>query len=352
MKKYAWLILFVVLPAVVIGAILFFAWELQRKPAKVQAGEVSFTIERGETLKQISQSLAREGVISSPWFFESIVRLSHKQSKLQAGDYDLPQGLSLLQLIDALGKAQANQVQITLREGEGIRDLANRLAEAGVVASSTFIEAAGQPTVDYGTLDVGMPRPVDFRNDFSFLEDKPAYYGYEGYLFPDTYRFSKTATSGQVIRKMLKNFDAKLSPTMRQEISRQGKTVWEVVIMASLLEKEVRTAADMKKVSDLFWRRLARGQALQSDATLSYFLNDTVAAHTAKDLETDSLYNSYRFKGLPPTPIGNPGLAALEAAVYPTANDYNFFLNDPKTGATIFAVTFEQHKQNKREYLY
>lgn len=352
MKKYVWLILFAILPAIIVGLILFFSWELQRKPAKIKTGEVAFTIERGETLKQISRSLAQEGVISSPWFFEFLVRLSHKQNKLQAGDYDLPQGLSLLQLIDALGKAQANQTQIILREGEGVRELADRLAEAGIVASTTFIEAAGRPTVDYGTLDVGQPRPVDFAAEFSFLEDKPAYYGYEGYLFPDTYRFSKTATSGQIIRKMLKNFETKLSPAMRQEISRQGKTVWDIVIMASILEKEVRTAADMKMVSDLFWRRLARGQAFQSDATLSYVLNDTVAAHSAEDLELDSPYNSYRFKGLPPTPIGNPGLAALEAAVYPTANDYNFFLNDPKTGATIFAVTFEQHKQNKREYLY
>lgn len=352
MKKYAWTILFVVLPLVVIGSIMFFAWELQRQPAKVQAGEVSFTIERGETLKQISQSLAREGVISSPWFFEWVVRLSHKQNKLQAGDYDLPQGLSLLQLIEAMGNAQANQVQVTLLEGESVQDLANRLAEAGIVATSTFIDAAGRPTVDYANLDISQPRPIKFVNDFTFLEDKPAYYGYEGYLFPDTYRFSKTATSGQIIRKLLKNFDAKLTPAMRQEISRQGKSVWEVVVMASILEKEVRTADDMKLVSDLFWRRIARGQALQSDATLSYFLNDTVAAHTAKDLESVSPYNSYRFKGLPPTPIGNPGLAALEAAIYPTANDYNFFLNDPRTGKTIFATDFEQHKQNKRKYLY
>lgn len=352
MKKYFWIILFVVLPVVIIGTILFFSWELQRKPAKIKAGEVSFTIERGETLKQISQSLADEGVISSPWFFEFLVRLSHKQNKLQAGDYDLPPGLSLLRLIEAMGNAQVNQVQITLREGESVRDLANRLAEAGIVSSSTFIDAAGRPAADYDSLDSSVARPIGFGNEFSFLEDKPANYGYEGYLFPDTYRFSKTATSGQIMRKMLKNFDAKLSPAMRQEVSRQGKTIWEIVTMASILEKEVRTAADMKLVSDLFWRRLARGQAFQSDATLSYILNDTVAAHSAKDLELDSPYNSYRFKGLPPTPIGNPGLAALEAAIYPAPNDYNFFLNDPKTGATIFATDFEQHKRNKQQYLY
>jgi len=352
MKKYIWILLFAVLPLIIIVAVSFFTWQLQRKPEKVKAGEISFVIERGETLKQISQSLAQEGVISSPWFFEMMVRLSHKQNKLQAGDYDLPQGLSLLQLIDALGNAQANQVEIILREGESVRDLAERLATAGIIASSTFIDAAGRPTIDYGKLDVSEPRPLNFYNDFAFLEDKPPFYGYEGYLFPDTYRFSKTATSGQIIRKMLKNFDLKLTPSLRQEIKRQGKTIWDIVAMASILEKEVRTASDMKMVSDLFWRRLARGQAFQSDATLSYLLNDTVAAHSTKDLENDSPYNSYRVRGLPPTPIGNPGLAALEAAVYPKANDYNFFLNDPKTGATIFAVDFEQHKKNKIKYLY
>ncbi|NTW22231.1 endolytic transglycosylase MltG [Candidatus Falkowbacteria bacterium] len=352
MKKHIWLFLFAFLPAVIIVTIIFFGWELQRKPGDGKPGEIAFTIERGETLKQISRSLADEGVISSPWFFEVLVRLSHKQNKLQAGDYELPRGLSLLQLIEALGNAQANQVQITFLEGDSIRSLADQLAKAGIVASSTFIDAAGRPTVDYGKLPLSEPRPADYANDFSYLEDKPGHYGYEGYLFPDTYRFSKTATSGQIIRKMLKNFDSKLSAAMRQEIARQRKTVWEVVIMASLLEKEVRTATDMKLVSDLFWRRLDRGQALQSDATLSYVLNDTVAAHSAEDLESDSPFNSYRFKGLPPTPIGNPGLAALVAAIYPEPNDYNFFLNDPKTGATIFAETFEQHKQNKRQYLY
>lgn len=352
MKKQAWLLAFVIMPLAAVAAISFFAWELQRKPDTKGSGQISFVIERGETLKQISRSLADKGVISSSWFFEMVVRLSHKQNKLQAGEYDLPQGLSLLQLIEALGNAQANQVQVTFLEGDSIRNLADQLAKAGVMATSSFIEAAGRPTVDYGKLPLSEPRPIEFKNDFSFLEDKPGHYGYEGYLFPDTYRFSKTATSGQIINKMLKNFDSKLTPAMRQEIARQGKTVWEIVIMASLLEKEVRTPTDMKMVSDLFWRRLARGQALQSDATLSYVFDDTVAAHSAEDLQSESPYNSYRFRGLPPTPIGNPGSAALEAAIYPEPNSYNFFLNDPKTGETVFAESFEQHKQNKRKYLY
>ncbi|NTU98930.1 endolytic transglycosylase MltG [Candidatus Falkowbacteria bacterium] len=351
MKKFVWLSLFIVLPLLLLSSIVFFSWELTRKPAAVADKEIAFTIERGESLRQISQKLYNKGVISSPWFFESLVKLSKKQNKLQAGSYTLPQGRSLMELIATLSNAEANQTEIILKEGEGVRDLAKKLEQGGVMPATSFSLKAGLPTIDYRTAGSEAAQPVDFSQEFVFLKDKPSYYGLEGYLFPDTYRFDKGATAEQVIRKMLVNFDKKLTPDMRSDISKQNKTIWEVVIMASLLEKEVRTAEDMKLVADLFYRRIARGQALQSDATLSYVLNDTIAAHSLADLETDTPYNSYKYKGLPPTPIGNPGLAALSAAIYPTTNDYNFFLSDPATGKTVFAATFEEHKRNKAQYL-
>lgn len=350
MKKSLWYSIFIVIPAALLLGTGFLAWQLTRRPAAT-AGTTGVVIERGASLDRISRQLAEQGVISSPWFFKVAVRLAGQENKLQAGRYDLPQGLSLLGLVEALGRAEANQVEVILREGESVRDLAARLDSAGVIASSTFLRQAGLPTVDYRTLSSTEPPLLDFSSQFSFLKDKPAYYGFEGYLFPDTYRFAKTATAEEIVRKMLVNFQEKFRSEWPAEAARQGKTIWEIVTMASLLEKEVRHPEDMKLVADLFWRRLERGQALQSDATLSYVLDDTTAAHSLADLELDSPYNSYRYKGLPPTPIGNPGATALEAALYPTPNRYNFFLSDPKTGATIFAETFEGHIKNKQQYL-
>jgi len=180
--------------------------------------------------------------------------------------------------------------------------------------------------------------------------------GKEGYLFPDTYRVYASSTPAEIADKMLANFEVKVTPEMRAEIKRQGKTLEDIIIMASLIEKEAPVDysldedRDARIVSGIFWNRMKIGQGLQSDATLSYILKDNKDQHSGGELEVDSPYNTYKYRGLPPGPIANPGLLAIKAAVSPLATSYYYFLTTPDK-KIFYAKTYEEHLQNKYKYL-
>ncbi|MBI4122479.1 MAG: endolytic transglycosylase MltG [Parcubacteria group bacterium] len=153
-----------------------------------------------------------------------------------------------------------------------------------------------------------------------------------------------------VVRKMVQNFDAKVTQDLRNEAARQGKNFYTVLIMASIIEAEVPHEEDRPIVSDIFWSRLAAGVPLQSDATLTYIIGGSRPALTNEELQIDSAYNTYKYRELPPTPIGNPGLSAIRAAIYPADTDYFYFLSTPE-GETIFSRTLEEHNAAKARYL-
>ncbi len=191
----------------------------------------------------------------------------------------------------------------------------------------------------------------DYSEAYSFLKEAPRQGSLEGYLFPDTYRLYSSSTSDQLAIKMLNNFQAKISSDMLAEIKKQNRSLRQVIIMASILEKEVKSEEDMKIVSGIFWRRISGGQPLESCATLAYILGEKKAQYSLADTKIDSPYNTYKNYGLPPGPINNPGLRAITAAIYPTPSNYNYFLSDPETGKTIFSRTYDEHLKNKYKYL-
>jgi UPF0755 protein len=180
--------------------------------------------------------------------------------------------------------------------------------------------------------------------------------GQEGYLFPDTYRVYASATPAAIVKKMLDNFDAKLTPSLRADINKQGKTIKDIVIMASIIEKEAGidygqgADSDARIISGIFWNRLKIGQGLQSDVTVAYALKDNNFKNSNLDLNVDSPYNTYKYRGLPPGPIANPGLIAIQAAITPLATNYYYFLTTPDH-KIIYAKTYEEHLQNKYKYL-
>jgi UPF0755 protein len=149
---------------------------------------------------------------------------------------------------------------------------------------------------------------------------------------------------------MLENFDEKLTLQMREEIKSQEKSVFEILTMASILEKEVKSENDMKIASGIFWDRIEAGMPLQSCATVAYVLGQEKKQYSIADTQISSPYNTYLVKGLPPGPIDNPGMNSIEAAIYPTKTEYQFFLTDPATGNTIFSKTLEEHAANKAKY--
>ncbi len=252
--------------------------------------------------------------------------------------------------------ASKTEETIQILEGWTSRDIANYFEEHGLYQSDKFLDIAGYPQIDYRR-NKTRPALNDFSTEFSFLTDKPKYYSLEGYLFPDTYRIYASSTVTEVIEKMLANFDKKLTPKMRADIKAQGKTIYEVVTLASIIEKEApidyqtNNDRDARIIAGIFLNRLKIGQGLQSDATLSYIYGDNKPAHSGAELENNSLYNTYKYRGLPPGPICNPGILAISAAIYPIATDYNYFLTPKGKDEVIYARTYEEHLQNKYKYL-
>jgi UPF0755 protein len=309
-----------------------FYWQGINSPADKNGAEKVFTISRGEGVNEISDKLYKAGLIKLKLYFETYVWQKKIEGRLQAGEYMLNSKMNIKEITDILagGKSLSKETSITIIEGWRASEIDAYLKEKGLVKGDEFIGAV---------------------KNYEFLNELPRGATLEGFLFPDTYRIFKDAGAEDIVKKMLDNFDEKLTGEMREEIKRQRRSIYEVIIMASLIEKEVRSPDDMKIVSGIFWDRIKNGQALQSDASLSYFLNDKIAAHGSEDLETDTPYNTYKYRGLPPTPICNPGLNAIKAAIYPKYTDYNYFLNRPDTGETIFSISYSEHLKNKEKYL-
>src|SRR3989344_5433231 len=171
----------------------------------------------------------------------------------------------------------------------------------------------------------------------------------EGYLFPDTYFFLPNAAEDLVIRTMRQNFDSH-EASIDAQVQAFGKPLGDVVIMASLLEREAKTMEDRRMIAGVLWNRLNRGMLLQVDAAFLYSLGRNTYQLTTEDLASDSRYNTYRYKGLPPGPIGSPSMISLEAAVTPVKHDYLYYLAD-RNGKTYFSKTYAEHLRNKQRYV-
>lgn len=191
----------------------------------------------------------------------------------------------------------------------------------------------------------------DFAEDFPLLGEASRSASLEGYFFPDTYRVYASSTLADVTEKALGNFSKKITSEMVADIKKQGRTLPEILTMASIIEKEVKGERDMKIVSGIFWDRIKNGQGLESCATLAYILGENKTQYSEADTKIDSPYNTYRHRGLPPGPIANPGLVAIKAAIYPIYTDYNYFLNRLDNGETVFSRNYQEHLSNKAKYL-
>ena len=173
----------------------------------------------------------------------------------------------------------------------------------------------------------------------------------EGKLFPDTYRFYPDTDVKDVVQEMLDKFNDKAAPLLAAE----GADATSDLIMASIVEKEVSNPDDQKIVAGILWKRISAGMPLQADATVCYAMQQTAPLSappcSTLDLKINSPYNTYLYKGLPPGPIGNPGISAIQAAIHPERSPYWFYLSDPKTGKTIFSKTLDEQHQNTVKYL-
>ena len=171
----------------------------------------------------------------------------------------------------------------------------------------------------------------------------------EGFLFPDTYRFFNDSSVEDVVSKMLENFETKMNESFEGLIGRED--FLDIVIIASMLQAELKTESDMKTVAGLIQNRIDSGMYLNIDSTIKYVTGASTPVELSKDIDNNkSDYNTYKVKGLPPTPIGNPGLTAIGAALNPVDNDYFYYIN-LEDGTTYYSKTFEEHQNNVNKYL-
>ena len=310
-----------------------------------------FTITQGEGVKIIGAHLKQINLINSQFIFETLVYLRQNETKFLAGKYSIKSPISLNQLVDLLTTNPLSQdKEIKVLEGWSVQQIGQYLENNGYKQTEELLEVVGFPTIDYRQ-HPELPKLVDFTKQYQFLQDKPTWLGLEGYLFPDTYRVYYNFSVEDLTRKMLNNFDKKLTVKMRQEIDRQERTIFEVITMASLIEKEASNSQDKKIVADVFYKRLLAGMSLQSCATVNYLLGRPKEQLTYQDIKIVSPYNTYLHAGLPPGPICNPGIDSIEAAIWPTKTEYWYFLSDPTDINLIFSKNKAEHDRNKIKYL-
>ncbi len=306
-------------------------------------GSRTIEIPTGFGSRTIGTKLKNEGFIRSKWMFVVYVTLHGEASLLKPGTYDL-ESISIPRIAQALVKGTAREIIITLPEGGTTTDLEQILDSHGIAGASAFGQFAAHP------------QSTDINKRYPFLNTALAISGLEGYLFPDTYYMFKHASPEDIVDAFLQNFDKKITSKIHDDIARADKNLHDIVIMASLIEKEVISDEDRRMVSGILWNRLRLGIPLQVDATISFIKKQYNAADMSNgrishaDLLLKSPYNTYLYRGLPAGPISNPGLSAIMAAIHPTPSSYLYYLST-LDGRTIFSQTLDQHNIAKHKYL-
>ncbi len=343
----------VITSSMALGGALLLLWLVLSitAPQGKGATDIIFVVTPGDSFGRVIDNLEEADILKATSAFKLWAGFTGLPKHVQTGEYHIPAHVSVMKLVQALrhGLLLAPDTVFTVIEGWNLRDIGFAFERAGLAQAEEFWELAGFPAVaDYHTTD--LPAPYAFAAEFEFLQDRPRGAGLEGYLFPDTYHFPKGQSVHESIRMMLKNFDQKVSPALRREIVQAGHSLHEIMVVASLIEREVREPQDRAKVSDIIWRRLGAGMPLQLDATINYITGGNAAAVLLKDTQLDSPYNTYRYAGLPPAPISNPGLETIYAALNPASNDFWYYLSAP-SGTTIFSRNFAEHVGAKVKYL-
>jgi UPF0755 protein len=326
-----------VVSLIIIIAIGAAAYEAYLKKPSADALTEPIVIGNGMTTAQIADVLKKSGVISSNAIFTAVADLTGRFNEFHAGTFIFKEGMSAFDALKTLSVQGQTEISVTIPEGFGLKDIADRLVQNKIIGSDAdLFKVTGEPAKT-ANIDATLLK------DYPFLADKPTNASLEGYLFPDTYRFYAPTDAETVVRRMLDDYAAKvavLSPAPD----------YPTLILASLVEREVKDPADRAKVADILNRRIAAGMPLQLDSTVNYATGKNLASVSSDDLNVDSLWNTYKYPGLPPTPICSPGLDSINAALTPTPNNYLYFLTTPD-GTVIYSQTLEEHNAAKAEYL-
>lgn len=292
-------------------------------------------IPQGFTATQIVNLLEEEGIIANPTLFRWLLKVERAEHKLQAGSYLLSPQMRPLEIIEHLRSGRVATVRVVIPEGFQIKQIAAVLAERGLADEERFIELASNAHLVFGeNIPLDLPIP-----------------SLEGYLFPDTYYFSEGQTEEDLIGQMVDRFLRVTEENIVPLLEHSQFTLHEVVTLASIVEREIMVDHERPLVASVYLNRLAIDMPLQADPTVRYVTEEERPRVLYRDLEIDSPYNTYRYRGLPPGPIASPGLASMLAVLNPADTDYLFFLSRGD-GTHEFTRTYNEHLQARRLFGY
>ena len=323
-KTYSFLSRFIIFffVVVVIGWSGWLWWNNSISPVDPNnATPVLFEVKSGDGAKAIASNLASQNLIRSPTGFYVLVKVLGIDRQIQAGDFRLNRSMNAKEVAEQLTHGITDQ-WVTMLEGWRDEEIAAKLDK-----------------------------------DLNIPEEEFLKYTKEGYMFPDTYLIPQNATAAAVAQIFLDNFNKKITPQMRTDATKSGLTLNDILVVASLVEREGRSAQDRPIIAGILLKRLKNNWPLEVDATLQYALGYQAADKTwwkkyltDEDKKLNSPYNTYLNTGLPPTPICNPGLESINAAIYPTDSDYWYYIHDT-TGQVHYAKTLQEHNANIAKYL-
>lgn len=305
--------------------------------AEDMAEAVVVEVPEGAGANQIGRLLADNGVVKHKWSFVSYVKKNDAADGLQPGSYTFGPGeVTLDDVLTALtsGGADENSANITIPEGLTVEQIAERLDSKGIMDKQDFLDSAA----DYDT------------SSYDYIPKGDTYTKLEGFLYPETYNVSKGWTADDIIHMMLSQFDKVFDEEMREQAKAMNRSIYEIVTMASLVEREALFDEDRPVIAGVFYNRLEVGMKLQSCATVQYILGEQKPVLTNADIAIDDPYNTYLYEGLPPGPIASPGLSSLQAALNPEDTDYMYFVAMPD-GHHSFSTTYDEHLAAKDKYL-
>ena len=291
---------------------------------------IDIKVENGAGASVVAEKLKKADIISHKAVFKIYSRLTGKHI-YQMGTHKLNSSMSYKEIINILQTTPENdEVQILIPEGYELRQIADVLEENGLINRDVFMSE-----VESGDFDYEFVKQIPNRNN-----------RLEGYLFPDTYKFSKNETEHDIIDKMLSNFDTQVMPLYQQ--SGCSMSLDDIVILASVIEREAASDNDRGKVASVFVNRINKGMKLESCATVQYILKERKSVLSIDDTKIESPYNTYINDGLPIGPIASPGISSINSAIYPEQTNYIYFLASEDGTDSLFSETFEEHLENQK----
>lgn len=334
-KKAKILLALVVLVILVLVVGLFYLQGLDeaKDPSDTELRTVE--IVAGSSTTDIGDTLEAAGIIEDSGRFRLFSKIKGYDGKYMAGTYPLSPAMTPSEIAAILMSGITPGVDFTIQEGLNTKEIAEKLDQQGICSAEDFLNEAENGTFDYAFLD----------------GDVTGIYRLEGFLFPDTYSLPVDADAHTIISIFLDNFDAKFTPEMRQQAKDRGMTISEVVTVASLVEKEAKKDEERPIVASVIYNRMEQGMKLELCSTIQFLLGEAKEELTYDDLAIESPYNTYTEVGLPPGPIGNPGLSSLQAAVEPADTEYLYFVVSEKLdGSHNFSKDYAKFEQDKEAY--